>query len=162
MNDFCANDVDRFKMIHGLVFEIDATLDASLTELVRKMLPLASDYMLVEAFVETYSAYEYGRVNNALAAAIRELLKEYLILIAQLEHQVRTRSTEFGLSKLWFYLQSTMNTMSSLAGLVRVVMRQTSTSAASGASHHYNQHYRICKGGNLLNILAERMVSLSG
>ena len=41
-------------------------------------------------FIEEKSSFEYGQVNHALAAAMRTLVKEYLILVTQLE-QLQSR-----------------------------------------------------------------------
>ncbi|KAH3752720.1 hypothetical protein DPMN_187346 [Dreissena polymorpha] len=35
------------------------------------------------------SAFEYGLVNHALSSAMRTLIKDYMVLIAQLEQQLR-------------------------------------------------------------------------
>ena len=35
------------------------------------------------------SAFEYGLVNHALSAAMRTLMKDYLVMVAQLEQQYR-------------------------------------------------------------------------
>lgn len=60
-------------------YVIDESLDPSLRHLVEKLLPLATYYMSVEAFVEQYSRYEYGSINHALCAAISSLMKVSLI-----------------------------------------------------------------------------------
>ncbi|KAI1316726.1 hypothetical protein EDD11_009542 [Mortierella claussenii] len=101
-------------------FSTDESLDPSLRDLVSRILPLASTYLSLEAFVELHSRFEYGYVSHALCAAIRSLLKEYLILIAQLENQFRS-SPEFTLQKLWYYIQPTMQTLSALDVLVGVI-----------------------------------------
>ena len=44
-------------------------------------------------FIEEKSSFEYGQVNHALAAAMRTLLKEYLILVTQLEQLQRERGS---------------------------------------------------------------------
>ncbi len=54
-----------------------------------KFLPLCDSFVRVNAFVASRSQYDYGMVAHALAAGIRLLLREYLILIAQLEMQLR-------------------------------------------------------------------------
>lgn len=66
-------------------------------------------------FIEEKSSFEYGQVNHALAAAMRTLVKEYMILITQLEHL--QRQGLLSLQKLWFYIQPTMRTMEILASL---------------------------------------------
>lgn len=35
------------------------------------------------------SAFEYGLVNHALSSAMRTLIKDYMVLVAQLEQQLR-------------------------------------------------------------------------
>ena len=40
-------------------------------------------------FIEEKSSFEYGQVNQALAAAMRTLVKEHLILVSQLEQLQR-------------------------------------------------------------------------
>lgn len=67
------------------------------------------------SFIEEKSSFEYGQVNHALTAAMRTLMKEYLILITQLEHL--QRQGLLSLQKLWFYIQPTMRTMELLASI---------------------------------------------
>src|SRR5947207_1265866 len=77
----------------GPGFQILSGLDPSLRDLTTSMLKMATHYAAIEAFVEVQSREEFGAVNHALCAAIRKLLKDYLILIAQLEHQFLTNSS---------------------------------------------------------------------
>lgn len=67
------------------------------------------------SFIEEKSSFEYGQVNHALTAAMRTLMKEYLILVTQLEHL--QRQGLLSLQKLWFYIQPTMRTMEILASI---------------------------------------------
>lgn len=67
------------------------------------------------SFTEEKSSFEYGQVNHALTAAMRTLMKEYLILVTQLEHL--HRQGMLSLQKLWFYIQPTMRTMEILASI---------------------------------------------
>lgn len=66
-------------------------------------------------FIEEKSSFEYGQVNHALAAAMRTLLKEYLVLVTQLEQL--QRQGLLSLQKLWFYIQPAMRTVDILASL---------------------------------------------
>lgn len=66
-------------------------------------------------FIEEKSSFEYGQVNHALAAAMRALVKEYLILVTQLEQL--QRQGLLSLQKLWFYIQPAMRTLDILASL---------------------------------------------
>uniref|UniRef100_A0A8C8JTU1 Gamma-tubulin complex component n=1 Tax=Oncorhynchus tshawytscha TaxID=74940 RepID=A0A8C8JTU1_ONCTS len=84
-------------------FIVDPTLDMSIKELVNRVLPVASYYSTITRFTEEKSSFEYVQVNHALTAAMRTLMKEYLIL------------------KLWFYIQPTMRTMEILASIASSV-----------------------------------------
>lgn len=122
-------------------FIVDSTLDLSVKELVNRILPVASYYStitrwvfekfiynseteetlsvgcfdLIFSFIEEKSSFEYGQVNHALTAAMRTLMKEYLILVTQLEHL--QRQGLLSLQKLWFYIQPTMRTMEILTSI---------------------------------------------
>lgn len=74
-------------------------------------------WCLTFSFIEEKSSFEYGQVNHALTAAMRTLMKEYLILVTQLEHL--QRQGLLSLQKLWFYIQPTMRTMELLASIGR-------------------------------------------
>eukprot|EP00898_Chlorokybus_atmophyticus_P003738 jgi/Chlat1/4365/Chrsp29S04513 len=102
----------------GLVvmqFDVDESLDPSLLELVRRVLPICEYYVTVSRFVEARSRYEHGLVVHALAAAVRSLLKDYRIMVAQLEHQFRIG--RLSLQGLWFYCQPTLSGMKLLASI---------------------------------------------
>nr|POF11521.1 spindle pole body component alp4 [Quercus suber] len=107
----------QFKIAHGL--------DPSLRDLASGMLKTATYYAAVEVFVEVMGKEESGTINHALCAAMRKLLKDYLILIAQLEHQVLTNPV-FTLHQLNLHLKATSNTMSQLYHLAQEVLRENS------------------------------------
>ncbi|XP_070191427.1 gamma-tubulin complex component 2-like isoform X2 [Littorina saxatilis] len=123
-------------------FMIDQSLDPSLQELVRRILPLCSNYSTVVRFIEEKSAFEYGLVNHALCAAMRSLVKDYMVLVAQLEHQYR--GGHLSLQKMWFYLQPTMRTLEILASIANSINRGE------------------CMGGAVLSLLHEKTSSLIG
>ncbi|KAG5191839.1 Spc98 family-domain-containing protein [Tribonema minus] len=97
--------------------EVEFTVDVGGAEqgfgyLAERMLPLCSCYVRVSRFVLDRSRSEFGLVAHALSAAMRLLLKEYLVLVAQLEGQLRRGA--LSLQRLWFYLQPTLRTMGDL------------------------------------------------
>ncbi|CBQ71684.1 related to gamma-tubulin complex component 2 [Sporisorium reilianum SRZ2] len=102
--------------LRGAHFTIDAALDAPLRDLVDRILPLATDYTAIYAFIETDSGLEYGTVNHALCAAIRDLLHDYELLVVQLEHQMAS-STSFSLQKLFVWIQETARTLAMVRAL---------------------------------------------
>ncbi|KAF9333918.1 hypothetical protein BG006_002986 [Podila minutissima] len=119
----------------------------------------------LEAFVELHSRFEYGFVSHALCAAIRGLLKEYLILIAQLENQFRS-SPDFTLQKLWYYIQPTMQTLSALDVLVgvirdagRIVVPEDDIDALLNPKEGIPLE---AKGGSILVLIASGMSNMSG
>lgn len=123
-------------------FMIDQSLDPSLQELVRRILPMCSNYSTVVRFIEEKSAFEYGLVNHALSAAMRCLLKNYMVLVAQLEQQFKMGTLT--IQKLWFYIQPTMRVVE--------IMASISNSVNKGE----------CIGGSVLSLLHERTSSLIG
>ncbi|CAB1311996.1 unnamed protein product [Coregonus sp. 'balchen'] len=104
-------------------FIVDPTLDMSIKELEK-------------------SSFEYGQVNHALTAAMRTLMKEYLILVTQLEHL--HRQDMLSLQKLWFYIQPTMRTMEILASIASSVDKGD------------------CMGGSTLSLLHDRTFNYTG
>ncbi|XP_027696304.1 gamma-tubulin complex component 2 isoform X2 [Vombatus ursinus] len=123
-------------------FLVDPNLDMSVKELVNRILPVAASYSAVTRFIEEKSSFEYGQVNHALAAAMRTLVKEYMILVTQLEHL--QRQGLLSLQKLWFYIQPTMRTMEILSSLA--------TSVDKGE----------CLGGATLSLLHDRSFNYTG
>ncbi|XP_064628663.1 gamma-tubulin complex component 2-like isoform X2 [Lineus longissimus] len=123
-------------------FTIDQSLDPSLRDHVSRFLPLCSDYSIVVRFIEEKSAFEYGLVNHALGAAMRILIKDYLVLVAQLEYQHRLG--QLSLQKFFFYIQPTMRTMEILASVANSVNKGE------------------CIGGSVLTLLHEKTSSLVG
>lgn len=95
--------------LKGANFVVDQALDPSLRDLTQRIIPLGTYYSSIFSFVEAESSLEYGTVIHALCASLRKLLKEYQVLIVQLEHQLKV-SPEFTLQRLWFYIYPTLRT----------------------------------------------------
>ncbi|KAG0340854.1 hypothetical protein BG004_006256 [Podila humilis] len=146
-------------------FKPDASLDPSLQDLASRILPLASIFLSLEAFVELHSRFEYGFVSHALCAAIRVLLKEYLILIAQLETQFRS-SPKFTLQKLWYYIQPTLQTLGALdvlIGRIRKAGRIEIVEDDIEALLNPKEGIPLkAKGGSILVLIASGMSNMSG
>ncbi|PFH47040.1 hypothetical protein AMATHDRAFT_77395 [Amanita thiersii Skay4041] len=106
--DYSSEDDDP---LQGIRFVTSTSLDASLRDLVERILPLGTYYTAITAFVEQRSHLDYGLVNHALCASIRDMLKDYQTLLSQLEHAFNTSPT-FSLQKLWFFVHPTIHTLS--------------------------------------------------
>lgn len=144
--------------------------------LVEKILPMATYYMSITAFIDQFSRFEYGTINHALCAAMRVYTKEYLTFIAQLEHEFQT-STSFTLQRLWFYAQELLQSMKILHNLAMTIRSIKTSKAAEDdeddieavieglQKEESNEEVHISenqKGGAILNILSERLIGLSG
>ena len=90
-------------------------MDPSLLSLTNRILPLSAHYSTITCFVQQRSRFAYGMVNQALASAMRELLKEYMLVSAQLETQHRTG--QLTLHKMWYYVQPCLEALAIAARL---------------------------------------------
>ncbi|KAK0499733.1 gamma-tubulin complex, DGRIP84/SPC97 component [Armillaria luteobubalina] len=103
--------------LQGVHFTVAPSLDSSLRDLVERILPLGTYYTAISSFIEHRSDLDYGLVNHALCAAIRDMLKDYQTLLSQLEHAFNY-SPQFSLQKLWFYVHPTVHTLSLIYQLI--------------------------------------------
>ncbi|EFA79283.1 spindle pole body component 97 [Heterostelium album PN500] len=88
-------------------FEVsNPAVDSSMSHLINRILPLASYYTYIADFIDSRQHFEWGIVNHSLCESISELIKDYHLLIAQMESQLRSR--QLSLQRLWFYIQPTM------------------------------------------------------
>jgi gamma-tubulin complex component 2 len=152
-----------------------SNIDPSLKQLTENILPLATYFMSVNAFVELYTRYEYGTINHALCSAIRVFLKEHLTFVAQLEQQFLTSPT-FTLQKLWFFAQGSLQNMKvlhDLAMTIRAIQVKPQNhededvdAVIEGLQQENSEDEPNIpeerKGGAILNILSERLIGLSG
>ncbi|XP_050723249.1 gamma-tubulin complex component 2-like isoform X1 [Eriocheir sinensis] len=123
-------------------FTIDVSVEPSLRTLVSRILPLCGHYSQLISFVESRSSYHHGLVNQALSAAITSLIRDYMLLVTQLEELHHRWALT--LHKLYFYVEKTMAVMDMLASVTKVIRK-------SGAH-----------GGAVLSLLHDRTVSLTG
>ncbi|KAJ6125735.1 hypothetical protein N7523_003355 [Penicillium sp. IBT 18751x] len=167
----------------GPVFQFAPGLDPTLRDLTQSMLKMATHYSAMEAFVEIQSRAEYGAVSHALCAAIRKLLKDYLILIAQLEGQLLNNPT-FTLHQLHLHTMPTSQCLAQLYSLGQELLRRNglldqdldeSMDDFGDVDNILEQlkeggdlvpgamsSKKICKGGNILRLLTERLATFSG
>lgn len=101
----------------GARFVVCPTLDASLRDLVERVLALATYYTAISSFIQARSHLSFGLVNHALCASIRSMLSDYHTLLAQLEHAFH-HSPSFSLQKLFFYVHPTLGSLSQIYGLI--------------------------------------------
>lgn len=102
--------------------------------LAERILPLATHYTAIDAFVHKFSHLEFGLINHALAASIRDQLQAYLALVAHLEHLFLT-SASFTLQRFWLYIQDGLQTLGLIAALTAELLetpQDTETSRTDG------------------------------
>lgn len=167
----------------GPSFQIAPGLDPSLKDLTLSMLKMATHYSALEAFVDVLGRPEYGAVNHALCAAIRKLLKDYLILIAQLENQL-LNNPNFTLHVLHLHTMPTSQSLAQLYSLAQELLKRNglldpdldeSLVDFDDVDNILEQlkeggdlvpggmsSKKICKGGNVLRLLTERLATFSG
>ena len=166
----------------GPQYKISRGLDPSLRDLTTTMLKMATYYGAVEAFVEVQSREEFGVVNHALSAAIRKLLNDYLVLVAQFEHQF-LNSPSFTLHLLHLHTIPTSNMLYQLYSLAKEILKKNSMLEEDDEDDSMDDFddvdniiealregndgaalpgSKICRGGSVLALLTQRLASMAG
>ena len=166
----------------GPGFRILPGLDPSLRDLTNSLLKMATYYIAMEAFVEVQSREEFGAINHALCASISKLLKEYLVLVVQLEHQLLSNPS-FTLHLLHLHALPTSHMMFQLYTLAQEILKKNSLleedldDSVDGFDDVDNileqlreggdlapgsMGKKVYKGGNVLRLLTERLSFMSG
>lgn len=166
----------------GPSFRILPGIDPSLRDLTTSMLKMATYYSAIGAFVEVQSREEFGVINHALCASIRKLLKDYLVLIAQLENQLITNES-FSLHVLHLHTLPTSHMMFQVYTLAQEILKKNALleedldDSLDGLDDVDNileqlreggelapggMSKTICKGGNVLRLLTDRLSYMSG
>ncbi|KAF2640563.1 hypothetical protein P280DRAFT_469313 [Massarina eburnea CBS 473.64] len=175
------NPHEEKERLVGPQFRILPGLDPSLRDLTKSMVKLATHYIAVETCVEVLSREEYGAVNHSLCAAVRKLLKDYLTLLAQLEHQMLTNEG-FTLHVLNLHTKQTGHMLFQLYttgiellkanGILEDDKNESSEdeeddlegileSLREGGNVQLSSK-KICKGGSVLGLITRRLASMSG
>ncbi|KAE9965514.1 hypothetical protein BLS_007598 [Venturia inaequalis] len=172
--------MDEKDRLLGPTYTILPGLDPSLRDLTMSMLKMAAHYTAIESFLEVLSRGEYGLVNHALCAAIRKLLKDYLIMMAQLENEMLTKKT-FTLHVLNLHTKMTSHCLFQLYNLTIELLKANSIleddgddslddsddlenileSLREGANQGLPGK-KMCKGGSVLGLITRRLASMSG
>lgn len=172
-------EIDR---LTGPRFRLTPGLHPTLRDLTLSMLKMATHYSALEAFVEVQSRAEYGAVSHALCASIRKLLKDYLILIAQLEGQL-LNNPNFTLHMLRLHIMPTSQSLAQIYSLGQELLRRNGLLGEDQEEpvadlenvddilEHLKEGgdldpgamtRKIYKGGNVLRLLTERLATFSG
>ena len=174
------NPAEERDRLAGPDFSIQPGLDPSLRDLAHSMLRMAKHYIALEAFIEVQSREEFGRVNHALSATIRRLLKDYLTLVAQLEHQLLTNSS-FTLHMLNLHTKQTAHMFSHLYSLAQEILKRNNLleedldesddlsdvdqiieNLREGKDAGNVGGRKFCKGGQVIGLITSRLATHSG
>ncbi|ETN46752.1 uncharacterized protein HMPREF1541_00941 [Cyphellophora europaea CBS 101466] len=178
------DDYDPYDEKHRLMgpaFRPQPGLDPSLRDLATSMLTMATHYCAMEAFVEAQSREEYGSVNHALCASIRKLLKDYLILVAQLETKVLS-DEKFTLHQMHLSVIPTAQSLAQLYAMAQELLKKNSLLEEDiddsldefdaddiierlkegGDLLPGSMTKKRCIGGNVLALLSQRLATYSG
>ena len=175
------NANDEKDRLVGPSYKILPGLDPSLRDLAISILKMATYYNAVEAFVEVQSRDEFGAINHALCASVRKILRDYLVFIAQLEHQYLSNEN-FTLHLLHMHTVPTTQKLFQLHALAQELLKKNSLLDVSlddsadefddddileqlregGELAPGGMSRKICKGGNVLRLLTERLSLMSG
>lgn len=138
----------------SLLCEVD--IDPSIQEMVLRMLPLSRYAMIVRRFAETRRQYSFGLINQALAGAMRGMLLDWELMIAQIENQLRNGKGTFTLQALWYYIQSPMSAFQ----LVAKLASDAATRRLKGASllSHIHQLSEAVAGDPLASKFMARIL----
>ncbi|ERT00894.1 hypothetical protein HMPREF1624_02128 [Sporothrix schenckii ATCC 58251] len=169
----------------GPTWRILPGLDPSLQDLAASMLRTATHYVALETFVDVQSRESFGLVNHALCASVRKFLQDYLVLIAQLETQFLTDDA-FTLHVLNIHMLPTSQMMLQLYVLAHELLKknalldddETDESSDDGVDDYDKiidrlreggelvpgnaAGKKICKGGAVLEMITNRLESMSG
>jgi gamma-tubulin complex component 2 len=175
------NPAEEKERLNGPLFDPLPGLDPSLHDLTTTMLSMATHHCALEAFIEVQSREEFGSVNHALCAAIRRLLDDYLILVAQLEMKVLNDPT-FTLHQMHIAVIPTSQCLAQLYSLAQELLKKNSLLEEDiddsiddfdadniierlkegGDLLPGSLSKKRCIGGNVLGLLSHRLSTFSG
>lgn len=184
-NDTYEADI-RVDRLRGPQYLTNRSVPLSMRDAIKSVTETARHHLAIGEFVDVHSQKEYGQVNQALCASIRKFLKNYNILIAQLEHELYYNDSFF-LQTMQLQLQPIGHILKQIYDLCQAII-QENTRRSEEAVQLYNNDFEkvieslkvsegsnfnklglttreksmICKGGAILRILAERLIALSG
>lgn len=123
---------ERIGRLHSerSLLSADIRIDPSLQDLVYRILPASTYYTGITAFLQTYQHLSYGLTSHALCSAIRTMLQEYLVMVAQLEEKFES-SPSFSLQRFYFFIQPLLHKLFLIYNLTRDIAYSPADADAS-------------------------------
>ena len=137
---------------HRLRYHINARgqIEPALLEMATRMLPLCEYVSVISRYSELRRQYPWGLVCQALGGAMRSILLDWDLMLAQLEHQLH--GNKLTLQALWYYVQPPMSALRLVAGIAA----EASARRLRGASLLSMLHTKA--GGLMGDATAHRLV----
>ncbi|KAJ2783699.1 gamma tubulin complex Spc97/GCP2 subunit Alp4 [Coemansia interrupta] len=118
---------------------IPSWFNGSIKLMVAKILPLVLMNMRVRYFTDTYSQRRAGLVNQALCAAIEQMVKRFYEELTELENLVRasTNSQPYTLQKMWLHLYPQMQNFERFSHLISEIQVKDLPATNQPVSENY-------------------------
>uniref|UniRef100_A0A336MC89 Gamma-tubulin complex component n=1 Tax=Culicoides sonorensis TaxID=179676 RepID=A0A336MC89_CULSO len=123
-------------------FTLSSDLSETLRDLIQEITPLAIFYANIQQFTQFAVLPNNGQVLHSLSDALKSILYDYYLSIIHLETMFLNQ--KLGLHKIIYFLKEITITMEKISEITTVIKN------------------RELKGGSVLTLLHERIVSLSG
>lgn len=126
-----------------LSFHLSCMSDPSLRDLVERILPLATYYTGITSFIEMRSHLDFGLVNHALCAALRDMLKVRRVVLCTREAYLLDRYL-LGLSNTPCAARARFQYLATVLASEVVVLRSSHApyTLYPLSSHHRTRHSR--------------------
>ncbi|VVT57855.1 uncharacterized protein SAPINGB_P005903 [Magnusiomyces paraingens] len=178
----------KFDRLRGPQYQTNRSVPISMRDAVKSITDTARHHLAISEFVDVHAQRDYGQVNQALCASIRRVLKDYNILIAQLENELYYNQS-FSLQTMQLQLAPLAHILKQIYDLCQVILQENTRRSEEAAAQLYSssdiekvieslkvnegtnfsklgltsrEKSMVCKGGAILRILAERLIALSG
>lgn len=180
----------QFDRLKGPDFRVNKSVPVNMQYVIKNVCELACHNISLSSFVDVHSKQEYGQVNQAFCASIRNRLQDYDCLICQLDGELKS-SYSFSLQTLLLQLQPTAHIFKQLYELTQSILHKNAQKSEDVASAYNDNDFEkileslkeadgtnladfdlgftvmgskstVCKGGSILRILAEKLIVFSG
>eukprot|EP00056_Hartaetosiga_gracilis_P009294 m.133078 g.133078 ORF g.133078 m.133078 type:complete len:773 (-) comp13096_c1_seq12:855-3173(-) len=109
----------------AISYRLPVGIDVAVKRMVERILPVCKHHAIITHYLEHSPLSSNGRVNQALAEAVRAILKDYHILIVQLENQLK--KGKLTLQRFQFGIQPSLTIIEKIAQIVGSVLNDNCT-----------------------------------
>lgn len=133
-------------------FIVSPCVDQLSSDFAKKCLPMVSNFSIVARFIEDNGRLHSGRVNQALADKMDEMMGDYVVFIEHLESQNRKRKLH--LHELWYHIQHSSAVLKLLADIALNVSKSKTRGGSTLSLLHehlqkmiapFNAEVEVCR-----------------